>query len=732
MTRNNIDAHSMFNHEEVNPGELSFGIELEFLFYFKDPRLDGDWQDPEAFVVDEEEELALPPPVVLPDDIDYIEDMYDHWDPDDESGEGGDEDAGPYGAPTKTPRSWTTGLIEEAILSVPGARLERSRTPLRPPHRDMYVVTEPRTTYSGWTVKRDGSVYDDSVSVRGYRCLDFEIASPALWDRPQSHRHVLLVVQELINRFRLRVNLSTGFHCHVGAGVEAVGDELLGGQKGEALAGGARAGGGADLEGTQAEEGVQEQQRMGGGLLRVRMAKHPLGVFKRAAALMWAADGFLAQAFPPERGLSDYAPPIGLCSRLAHGVQIRYYHDAEHRLCAREQPLPDPPPPTPPPDISPLPRSSLPSSRLPRLLSGRHGHSSTAAPTRTKFLSILRTNTVPPDAQARYDFINPHRTRVHKNPGRLARGVGVRAGVAHLMACRNRAEVASLFEPPTDAPFYARTNYNLQSYRVDGVADTSKPAATVEFREAPGSLEPEWIVTWLRVCLGFFRFARDASGERWWAVVERLAEAEERAKAVAEEGGGFVEEEGVVGRENVFMVVGDKEEEEFVMVEEEGEEEEDDSVDGDPRNNHHRGKSAQGYDVISLLTDMGLFAEALFLERKLCCNDPLQFWYPCRLAEVSPHQFEDDVLPEPTVPKWASVKTEGSIPLWGGPQVRSASRAGDDDDDDDGDAASSNASSPFVPTPTWVWDQDNRESKGATPDTSEWGDPPVYDETVRW
>jgi hypothetical protein len=53
--------------------------------------------------------------------------------------------------------------------------------------------------------------------------------------------------------------------------------------------------------------------------------------------------------------------------------------------------------------------------------------------------------------------------------------------------------------------------------------------------------------------------------------------------------------------------------------------------------------------MISLLFDMGLFAEALFLERALRGADPLRFWYPNRLAE--PFVFEELEYPEPTLPR---------------------------------------------------------------------------------
>jgi hypothetical protein len=43
--------------------------------------------------------------------------------------------------------------------------------------------------------------------------------------------------------------------------------------------------------------------------------------------------------------------------------------------------------------------------------------------------------------------------------------------------------------------------------------------------------------------------------------------------------------------------------------------------------------------MVSLLVDMGLFAEALFIERKLR-SDPVRFWYPNRLGKRREEKME--------------------------------------------------------------------------------------------
>ena len=141
----------------------------------------------------------------------------------------------------------------------------------------------------------------------------------------------------------------------------------------------------------------------------------------------------------------------------------------------------------------------------------------------------------------------------------------VHSGVAHIMRCKNKVEVAQLLNSPDD--FLARFNYNLRGYLDPVYTDTG----TVEFREATGSMSGEWVSAWSNICLGFFRFAREAADDRFWAVIEELAAAEAASPG------------------------------------------------------------EQAYDMVSLLFDMGLFAEALFLEGKLR-KDPVRFWYPNTLG----------------------------------------------------------------------------------------------------
>ncbi|KAJ4296074.1 hypothetical protein N0V88_004776 [Collariella sp. IMI 366227] len=412
-------------------GELSFGIELEFMFYFKDPKRSRPCSDKQRNI-DLAEEKCLAPALTLPDDI--VHNAEDEMWAIDEPKE-------------SSSRAWAKGLIEEAILSIPGAKLEGKPRPKGTPAKycSMYITADETDNHSGWTVKKDTSV-SDSIDIYGYTGLNFEVTTPALWDRPESHRHVYEVVRELTRRFRLRVNLRTGFHCHVGAGLEL--DH------------------GEHTPNITANHNYRTQDSEA----ELRGQKHSLGVLKRAAALMWAADGFLCHAHPPERAINHYAPPLRLYSRLAHGKEICYFHDPTTKTTSIEEvPYPPPPPFTPPVPALPLTSSHLtpspppPYAPLPLLPPPHLGRASNP-PLRATLMHNLHALQTPPQPTS------------------------ISVGITHIMRCRNRAQLAQLFAPPKHEALYPRLAYNFRHYLPAVFASRRNTGShTVEFREATGS-----------------------------------------------------------------------------------------------------------------------------------------------------------------------------------------------------------------------------------------------------
>ncbi|KAL2270182.1 hypothetical protein VTJ83DRAFT_2366 [Remersonia thermophila] len=517
--------------------ELTFGVELEFLFYFRAPNVDPrnlndgrdcvpvPWTIPADWI---ESDPRLPPAPVLPDGI-LPEVPIELIDPDPEDMAG-------------TALGWAMGLVRKAILTVPGARVQGHTVPWDETYNSMYVYLDIDDGPTGWCVKRDASVDEVELQIDGYRCVGIEVNSPPLWDVPESHRHVYQVVQTLTSRFLLRVHPRCGFHVHVGAGGV---DEAR------------------PPEPRSSSSSSWAAESAWGSPIPKPAKRHDLAVLKRAAALMWAADGVLSHAHPVERGCNRYAPSIRFASRLAHGLCARHRvrKDAfgDEHVGVMELPIP-----------SQHDRAWLPPNqrrRLPRLEPARRFPGARADPLPVRAHEWFQRLSV-----GQFGADRPER-------GTLANPT-VLSGMQPIMMCANAEQLALLLcAPRAGVRGYAhgesRLNYNLCKYLPHPRSSRAYYASgTVEFREATGSLSADWIATWSGVCLGLFRFARDASDARFWAVIRKLAAAEE------------AEEDPDPGRQQ-------------------------------------RG----GYDVVSLLHDLGLFSEALCLEAKLR-DKTKSLWYP--------------------------------------------------------------------------------------------------------
>ncbi|KAI0600132.1 putative amidoligase enzyme-domain-containing protein [Biscogniauxia sp. FL1348] len=101
-------------------------------------------------------------------------------------------------------------------------------------------------------------------------------------------------------------------------------------------------------------------------------------------------------------------------------------------------------------------------------------------------------------------------------------------GCAAILACGSAAEVGALLvqDPSADDEHAGRRlNYNFEAYAPEGLGERYGYACrrTLEFREAAGSLDPEWIALWARVCVGVARWCRDADPRDYVALLEELA-----------------------------------------------------------------------------------------------------------------------------------------------------------------------------------------------------------------
>jgi len=441
--------------------DLSFGIELEFLLYWRSTPFDE--QNAPASMVTRDEELAKP---VLVDEDGY---------------------------PDDTGREIIRKLFRENGIHLQTVDVVPSLFP------DVYL--DPT---SGWVVKGDSSVAEGvhgqlaEWMAPGYSYCGIEINSPILRDCEAAHEHVRQVVCLLTDNCHIRVNPSCGLHCHVGAGVKL--DPNPTWQN--------------DLEETY------------------QSVPQDLRTLKRAAMLFWAADPSLSGLHPPERQYSYYTHMLRADSDLAKAASPEY-------------------------------KPTGPSVRVPHPLPLR---TSTLDAGRER-LPILRSCKPALDTLFRFN-LNGNRSIREIYTGAVANQT-VMDGVAKIIhRARGRRRLADMMG--TQEGF--RINYNFDAYR-DFVPNPGFPMRrTVEFREAAGSVDADWIVTWARICTGIFSFCRNSDETTFRRVLVRLAAAEQAA------------------------------------------------LDG----------LEHDYDAVNLLRDLGLFAEAVFVEQRHA--NKLTAWYPGRIA----------------------------------------------------------------------------------------------------
>ena len=497
------------------PNQLSFGVELEFLFYYKIEPPAGS-KDKEVFE-DPEEEKRLPPAPVFRNSQNI-----NLW-------------------------VWATDMIKPVLLKVPGVQVigmdESSLLGDTGTHRHIYLYPES----DGWDIKSDTSIDDERERPRGYASLSFEITSPALWAKSESFKHVHRVVTELTKRFRLRVNLSTGLHCHVGAGCKP---------KRESKGKQPEVNNPTVIEpvtlippapGTQPRKVPVSEPR-----------RHSRRVIQRAAALTWAADGFLCHIHPPERAINKFSAPARVYSALAQGVEQGHIKNSLGVISLLVD-IPMIANPAPFRLDGLLPAKDLPSHiiQVPRQ--------------DDKLFPALRPENPGAEEVKRFDTHGQKYGRLELNASADVQVKTVLRGVEYLSECTSRSAVAAMLETSIVSVVTSRLNYNFINYQSCEGEGFEPSSGTAEFREAAGSLSPEWITIWAQICVGIFRFARQASDARFRTVITKLAMAEAAA--------------GGVGSEK--------------------------------------------YDMVSLLLDLGLVPEAIFLERKLR-EDPVRFWYPNR------------------------------------------------------------------------------------------------------
>ncbi|KAI1366762.1 hypothetical protein F5Y08DRAFT_350915 [Xylaria arbuscula] len=120
-----------------------------------------------------------------------------------------------------------------------------------------------------------------------------------------------------------------------------------------------------------------------------------------------------------------------------------------------------------------------------------------------------------------------------------------RRGIEAILAVDSAAALGVLLGAPgeygLEDEHAQRLNYNFKAYAPFVLANkSSTEKRTIEFREAGGSLDAEWIVAWSKICVGIMRFCRDCSPSEYVRVLERVVRQEERMKMRDGNGGGGV------------------------------------------------------------------------------------------------------------------------------------------------------------------------------------------------
>lgn len=168
----------------------------------------------------------------------------------------------------------------------------------------------------------------------------------------------------------------------------------------------------------------------------------------------------------------------------------------------------------------------------------------------------------------------------------------VRDGVEHILKAPDSYSAARML-----CSLNSRLNYDFKAFRRPHSRHTR---LTFEFREAAGSMDPDWIAVWARICVGLVAFARDAPKKEFRTVVDRLARAEEKEQAEAEEG-------------------------------------------------RRRGASCR-YDVLDFLANVGLQEEAAFIQHRVL-PDREAFWFP-PATEHGINVFPGDAPAKVSVPSF--------------------------------------------------------------------------------
>ncbi|KAI1338595.1 putative amidoligase enzyme-domain-containing protein [Xylariaceae sp. FL0016] len=100
------------------------------------------------------------------------------------------------------------------------------------------------------------------------------------------------------------------------------------------------------------------------------------------------------------------------------------------------------------------------------------------------------------------------------------------AGLDEILKADSAAAVSALVSPPlgSDGEFDPghRPNYNFVNYAPEALALEYEHGTTVEFREAGGTVDVEWVVTWGKICTGIMKWCGEVDALEYQMVLARV------------------------------------------------------------------------------------------------------------------------------------------------------------------------------------------------------------------
>ncbi|KAI6080780.1 hypothetical protein F4821DRAFT_273606 [Hypoxylon rubiginosum] len=235
----------------------------------------------------------------------------------------------------------------------------------------------------------------------------------------------------------------------------------------------------------------------------------PFEHIRKMSALLYAADPIIAQMHPEHRRRCDFSQSNRLYSALAYGVspvlaERKYRGEYDGQVGQEAEPI-------------------YPDNLDSRLPEGR--------PTRTRaptFPTVFKRGSLKSyefdqgtfDGTGRFGLRNIQAEDLVPNPDR-SKPLKIPVGLLQILACDKAPQVAILQQN-------FRNNRSAYSFDAYGrLYRTARPAKrTVEFRQAPGTVDPDEIIAQCKICVGLGDFAGSTDTTELFKLIQDLISAD--------------------------------------------------------------------------------------------------------------------------------------------------------------------------------------------------------------